>query len=53
MEKIEPYLKKNYHKALVDREGFPRADLDFGELIAYRELTVRKIRNPLLINLNE
>jgi len=31
----------DYHKSLVDEEGFPRADLDFGELTTYRN-TKRK-----------
>lgn len=33
---------KNLSKGLVDDEGFPRNDLDFGELVNYRNLKRRK-----------
>ncbi len=32
------YSSKNLDKDLVDEEGFPRADIDFGELTIYRQL---------------
>jgi len=32
------YSSKNLDKDLVDSEGFPRADIDFGELTIYRQL---------------
>lgn len=34
-------LKTAFSKDLVDREGFPRADLDYGELAEYRNLKRR------------
>lgn len=33
---------KNYEKGVVDAEGFPRADIDFGELSHYRNLKRQK-----------
>lgn len=37
-------INKAHHleKGTVDEEGFPRADLDFGELSNYRNLKKRK-----------
>jgi 26S proteasome non-ATPase regulatory subunit 9 len=29
---------KSFNKSLVDAEGFPRSDIDFGELSNYRNL---------------
>ena len=40
-QKLETFKSKNLHKDLVDQEGFPRADLDFGELVAYKETKKR------------
>lgn len=34
---------KKFDKGLVDAEGFPRADIDFGELSDYRNLKRRKV----------
>ena len=36
----------DYDKNLVDREGFPREDLDFGKLTEYRLLKKRQNGNP-------
>lgn len=36
--KLKPYYVKGFDKSLVDEEGFPRADLDFGELCDYKNL---------------
>ena len=33
---IEPLVAKNYHKDLVDADGFPRDDLDYAKLHDYR-----------------
>jgi 26S proteasome regulatory subunit N4 len=33
---------KNFNSGLTDAEGFPRADIDFGELANYRNLKRRK-----------
>ena len=33
---------KNMGKSVVDHEGFPRSDLDFGELANYRNLKRRR-----------
>ena len=33
---------KNYNLSLVDTEGFPRPDLNFGELAEYRALKRRR-----------
>lgn len=33
---------KQYQKGLVDAEGFPRADIDFGQLSNYRNLKRHK-----------
>ena len=33
---LDPMEEKNLHKNLVDEEGFPRADLDYGKLLEYR-----------------
>ena len=47
MFKIESSLYililKEFDKNLIDEEGFPRADLEFGELANYRDLK-RNIR---------
>jgi 26S proteasome non-ATPase regulatory subunit 9 len=32
------YYDKGFNKPLIDDEGFPRADLDFGELVTYKNL---------------
>lgn len=45
-QELEPYLKLNYDKNLIDREGFPREDLDFGKLQEYRRL--KKKQSELL-----
>ncbi|KAL4456273.1 hypothetical protein ABPG74_014234 [Tetrahymena malaccensis] len=37
-KELKYYEDKNYNKSLVDEEGFPRADLDFGELTTYKNL---------------
>ena len=41
-----PYEEKNLHKNLVDDEGFPRADLDYGKLVEYR--THKKKQNGIV-----
>lgn len=33
---------KHFSQGLVDREGFPRNDIDFGEIANYRNLKRRK-----------
>jgi hypothetical protein len=37
-------IDEHHHleKGLIDNEGFPRADLDFGELTNYRNLKKQK-----------
>lgn len=37
-EELEVYRERGFEKALIDSEGFPRADLDFAELANYRNL---------------
>lgn len=42
-EQIEEIDKvKHFDQGLVDREGFPREDLDFGQVANYRSLKKRK-----------
>lgn len=37
-EELQLYYSKGFDKSLVDEEGFPRAELDFGELVSYKNL---------------
>lgn len=32
------FYDKGFNKSLIDDEGFPRQDLDFGELTLYKNL---------------
>ena len=36
--KVASLISLDLHKDLLDEEGFPRADLDFGKLQEYRNL---------------
>ncbi len=42
---------EGYEKGLVDNEGFPRADLDFGKLSDYR-LTKKRCNGIVLTHFN-
>lgn len=35
---IQPLIDLKYDRELIDKEGFPRADLDFGKLQQFRNL---------------
>lgn len=48
---LKGYSHLNYDKELVDREGFPRDDLDFGKLQEYKKL--KKRLNELLYDFKE
>ncbi|CAD8051820.1 unnamed protein product [Paramecium sonneborni] len=37
-QQLQVYYDKGYNKSLIDDEGFPRQDLDFGELSTYKNL---------------